>query len=254
MEFENLEQTKLDRTSDDPLYRLIEQDLLAEIDGGQIKPGQVFPPERELCERYGVSRITVRRAMRELEEKGYIHRKRGSGTFVAYSRIKREIGQLTGFSEEMRAQGRVPGSRLLNLQHKPAGKHIASLLDLNEGDPIWIIERLRLADGEVVSLSISHLRLPPDLFLTPMELSEEISLWSLLETKGVYISECDLTVKAIVANAHDAELLGVEVGDPLLVKEGVNYSEAGIPVEAFQVLNRADAYQYSVHMVRQSVK
>jgi GntR family transcriptional regulator len=87
-----------------------------------------------------------------------------------------------------------------------------------------------------------------------MELSEEISLWSLLETKGVHISAGDVTVRAIVANAQDAELLGVELGAPLLVKEGVNYSEEGIPVEAFQVLNRADAYQYSVHMVRQSVK
>lgn len=248
-------QEVLDRPDGDsiPLYRRIEEDLLAQIMEGQIQPGQVIPPERELCERYGVSRITVRHAIGELETRGYVRRQQGRGTFVSRSRIRREMGRLISFSEEMRAQGRQPGSRLLNLQHKPADRSAALLLGLREGEPIWIVERLRLADDEVVSLSTSYLYLPPTVYLTPMELNTEISLWSLLGSKGIHISEAETIVRAAVADEHYSRLLGIEEGDPVLVREGVNYAilEHLVPVEAFQVVSRADLYQYSLHLIRQ---
>ncbi|HSJ53068.1 MAG TPA: GntR family transcriptional regulator [Anaerolineae bacterium] len=234
-----------------PLYRQIEEDLLAQITAGQLSPGAMIPPERELCERYGVSRITVRRAIGELETRGYVRRQQGKGTFVSRSRIRREMGRLISFSEEMKAQGHTPGSRLLNLQHRPADKSVAALLHVPEGHPIWIVERLRLADDEVISLGTSYLNLPVHVYLTPLELNTEISLWSLLEKKGILIAEADTAVRAIVADARYAELLEVEEGDPLLVREGVNYSlsDEPVPIEAFEVVSRADRYQYSLHLV-----
>lgn len=242
----------LDRTGEMPLYRWIEDDLLAQIKEGHLETGEMLPPERELCEHYGVSRITVRRAIGELETRGYVRRQQGKGTFVSRSRIRREMGRLISFSEEMRTQGRLPSSRLLNLQHCLADKSIASLLQLSEGAPIWIVERLRLADEEVISLSTSYLHLPFHVYLTPVELGTENSLWLLLAKKGIHIAEGDTTVRAMVADAHYADLLGVEEGDPLLVQEGVNYSmgEHLVPVEAFEIVSRADRYQYSLHLMR----
>ncbi len=239
-----------------PLYRHIEEDLLSQITEGDLQPGDVIPPERELCEHYGVSRITVRRAISELETRGYVRRHQGKGTYVSRTRIQREMGRLLSFSEEMQAQGHVPGSRLLNLQHRPADKSLASLLHLREGEPIWIVERLRLADGEVVSLSISYLHLPPAVYLTPLELNTYSSLWSLLASKGVRITEGNTTVRATVADSHYAELLDVEEGEPLLVREGVNYTMEGqpVPVEAFEIVSRADRYQYSLHLIRHIVE
>jgi DNA-binding GntR family transcriptional regulator len=253
MTTELAEHTGLDRSGDIPLYRRIEKDLLTQILEGRLEPGQVIPAERELCDHYGVSRITVRRAIRELETSGYIQRRQGKGTFVSRSRIRREMGRLISFSEELRIQGRVPGSRLLNLQHRPADSAIATLLHVQEGDPIWIVERLRFADGEVASVSISYLHLPPEIYLTPMELSEESSLWAVLERKGIVISEADTTVRAIAADAHHARLLGVAEGDPLLLREGVNYAtgKKAQAVEAFQTVSRADRYHYSLHLIRQ---
>lgn len=256
MASEDLGQATLDRISEAPLYRRIEEDLLSQIAEGQILPGEAIPTERELCEHYGVSRITIRRAIRELETRGYVHRRQGKGTFVNRSRIQREMGTLISFSEEMAAQGRVPGSRLLNLQHCPADKSIAAMLQLQKGDPIWIVERLRLSDDEVVSLSVSYLHLPPHVYLTPIELNTEHSLWSVLGQKGVEILEADATIRATVADAHYAEMLGVEEGDPLLVREGVNYSAEGqhlVPVEAFEIISRADRYQYSLHLIRRTI-
>jgi GntR family transcriptional regulator len=246
----------LDGIAEIPLYRHIEEDLLAQITEGDLQPGDVVPPERELCERYGVSRITVRRAISELETRGYVRRQQGKGTFVSRTRIQREMGRLLSFSEEMQAQGHVPGSKLLNLQHRPADKSIASLLQLREGDPMWIVERLRLADDEVVSLSISYLHLPRDVYLTPMELDEYSSLWSLLASKGVRITEGNTTVRATIADSHYAELLDVEEGEPLLVREGVNYVMEGqpVPVEAFEIVSRADRYQYSLHLIRHVIE
>jgi GntR family transcriptional regulator len=253
MTTELVERTGLDRSVDIPLYRRIEKDLLTQIVEGHLEPGQVVPPERELCEHYGVSRITVRRAIRELETTGYVQRRQGKGTFVSRSRIRREMGRLISFSEELRMQGRVPGSRLLNLQHRPAEPATAALLHVEEGDPIWIVERLRLADGEISSMSISYLHLPPEAYLTPMELTSEPSLWALLETKGILICEGDTALRAIAADAHHAQVLGVAEGDPLLLREGVNYTlaERLVPVEAFRTIARADRYHYSLHLVRQ---
>jgi GntR family transcriptional regulator, N-acetylglucosamine utilization regulator len=243
-----------DRSTDIPLYRRIEKDLLTQIVEGRLQPGQIVPPERELCEHYGVSRITVRRAIRELETTGYVQRRQGKGTFVSRSRIRREMGRLISFSEELRMQGRVPTSRLLNLQHRPADTAIAALLQIEEGDPIWIVERLRLADGEVASMSTSYLHLPPEIYLTPMELTSEPSLWAVLEYKGILICEGDTELRAIAADAHHAQALGVAEGDPLLLREGVNYTlaEGLLPVEAFRTIARADRYHYSLHLIRQA--
>jgi GntR family transcriptional regulator len=252
----NSNQAVLDRTSEIPLYRRIEEDLLAQIADGLLKPGQVIPTERELCECYGVSRITVRRAIGELETRGIVHRYQGKGTFVSRSRIRRASSQLTSFSEEMRAQGRVPDSRLISLQHRPADKSMASLLRIGEGDPIWIVERLRLADDEIISYGISHLHLPLDVYLTPLELNTQGSLWSVLAGKGIEIIEAEATIRATIADAHYAELLGVDEGSPLLVREGLNYSmgDQPVPLEAFEVISRADRYQYSLDMIRQPIE
>lgn len=255
MAVDTLSQVSRDRPAEIPLYRCIEEDLLGQIQDGTLKPGGMIPTERELCEHYGVSRITVRRAIRELETRGYVQRYQGKGTFVSHSRIQREMGELRSFSEEMRAQGHTPSSRLLNLQHCPADKSIASALKLDEGEPVWIVERLRLADGEVISLSTSYLHLPLDVYLTPTELRGESSLWSILASKGVHITEGNTSVRAAVADSHYIEMLGVKEGDPLLVREGVNYSGADqpVPVEVFETVSRGDRYQYSLHLIRRGV-
>lgn len=256
MASDTLNQVFQDRAAEVPLYRRIEEDLLTQITAGDLQPGEMIPTERELCEHYGVSRITVRRAISELETRGYVRRHQGKGTFVSRSRIQREMGRLLSFSEEMEAQGHVPSSKLLSLQHRLPDKSIASVLQLREGETIWIVERLRLADDEVISLTISYLYLPQEVYLTPMELNGQSSLWSLLASKGVRITEGNTTVRATVADSHYAELLGVEEGEPLLVREGVNYVMEGqpLPIEAFEIVSRADRYQYSLHLIRHTVE
>ncbi|MCL4458834.1 MAG: GntR family transcriptional regulator [Chloroflexi bacterium] len=240
----------LDRNSPVPLYYQLSEILLNQITGGSLKPGNTIPTERELIEIYGVSRVTVRTAVEELVKRGYIRREKGRGTFVASPRIQRDVARLISFSEEILARGMKPGSRLLALRREPATDRVARELQVEAGELIWFVERLRLADAEPVALNLSYLRLPQGVTLTESELESEVSLWTLLMRKGITMAEGDKTIEAIVADEWAAKLLGVGRKDPLLLVEGVVYGVDGTPIEFHQIIGRADRYKYYLHVVR----
>jgi len=240
----------IDRNSPVPLYYQLSEILLNQITEGEIKPGNAIPTERELIQIYGISRITVRRAIQELEKRGYVRREQGRGTFVAPPRIQRGVARLTSFSKEITARGMKPASRLLALRQKPATGRVARQLRVEEGRLIWFVERLRLADSEPIALNLSYLRLPADVALTVSELEEEVSLWKLLEKKGIALAEADKTIEAIAADEWQADLLQVKENAPLLLVEGIVYSGDGTPIEFSQVIGRADRYKYYLHVAR----
>jgi GntR family transcriptional regulator len=240
----------LDRSSPLPLYHQLSELLLGQIVGGQIKPHEAMLTERELIDMFGVSRITVRRALEELEHRGYIQREQGRGTFVAPARIQRGVAKLTSFSEEIAARGMTPGVRLLALHREPAAGRVAHELQIQPGMPIWLVERLRFADSECIVLNISYLSLPAQVTLTEEELTREPSLWALLERKGIRMATADKTIEAIVADEEQARLLQVPRAAPLLLVEGVVYTGDGTPVEFHQIIGRADRYKYYLHVTR----
>jgi GntR family transcriptional regulator len=240
----------LDRRSPIPLYHQLSQSLLAQITNGEFKAGDTLPPERELTQAFDVSRITVRRAIDELENEGYVRRVQGKGTFVAPPRIQRGILKLTSFSEDIAALGMEPGSKLLTLRREPAQRRVARELHLGEEATVWFVERLRFADSDVIGLNLSYLSLPADVTLTREELEEEPSLWKVLAEKGIVLSEADKVIGAIAAEDWHAELLDVRERTPLLQVEGVAYSDHGEPIEFHQIITRADRYKYHLHVTR----
>jgi GntR family transcriptional regulator len=237
---------KIDHDSPLPLYSQLRERLLALMDHGQFQEGDPFPTERELVQKYGVSRITVRRAVDELVREGYLIARQGKGTFVARPKISRHVPQMRSFSQEMADQGRRPGSRLLSLGHQRVSQHIANALSLPEDSWVWVVERLRLADDEPICISLVYLNLPAQVSLMPAELEQEPSLWRVLESKGIQLAYRDENIQAITAGAREAELLEVEVGAPLLLVEGTVYDDRGEPIEYHQMHNRGDRYSYTV--------
>ena len=240
----------IDRSSPVPLYSQLKDALLMFIETGEFQEGDPIPTERELGEQFQVSRITVRRAIAELSRTGYLTTHQGKGTFVATPKLDRPMSQLKSFSSAVTAEGHQPGSRLLSLHHERASGKAASFLRITENSWIWRIERLRLADGEPIGISSVCLNLPPDIFLTPAELEREVSLWSILERKGVDLAESEETIQSMAASESQAELLQVEPGFPLLLVEGVVYTSHRIPVEYHCIFNRGDRYKYSIRVVR----
>ncbi len=233
-----------------PLYCQLREGLLALLKDGKFQEGTLFPTERELGQKFQVSRITVRRAIDELVREGYLIARQGKGTFVAKPKINRHMPQMRSFSQEMAEQGHRPGSRLLSLGHQRVGQRIATALVLPENGWVWVVERLRLADDEPVCVSLVYLNLPPQLSLTPAELEQETSLWKILENKCIHLAYREENIQAITAGAREAELLMIEPGAPLLFVEGTVYSDRGDPIEYHQIHNRGDRYTYTIQTAR----
>ncbi|KUO50090.1 MAG: hypothetical protein APF76_06390 [Desulfitibacter sp. BRH_c19] len=237
---------KIDRNAPEPLYYQVKQILLKQINHGELKPGEIIMTEKELCEKFQVSRITVRAAIQEMVQEGYLQRRQGVGTFVSQPKLSRGTNSRRSFSEEVSLSGRKPGSKLLELRFESAVGQIAEALGIEEGKKIWVIERLRTIDDEPVAYSTSHLNLPQEIYLHPGELEKEVSLWALLFQKGIIIKETEDTVQAIAANSHQARVLKILQGNPLLLVEGISYDGDGCPIEYSYVYNRADRFKYSV--------
>ena len=247
---EMLDSTAIDRNAPTPLYHQLTEALLALIDEGELREGDPIPTERELGAKFRVSRITVRRAIDELVREGYLVTQQGKGTFVARPKIQRQLTEMKSFSEGMAEGGHHPGTQLLSLRHEKVAGHIAAALGLDDHSWVWVVERLRFADDEPVCISMAYLNLPPDMTLTPAELQLYGSLWSILERKGIVLTDIEDTIQAMASGEREAELLQIEVGAPLLLVEGVVYADRGIPIEYHQMFNRGDRYKYSVRASR----
>ncbi len=240
----------LDRNLPIPLYHQLKQVLLTSLEKKEFEPSALLPTEVALMKQYAISRITVRRAMAELEQEGHIYRRPGKGTFVSEPKISRELTNLTSFAEDMKNKGLSPSSKLLNFREKPASMHVAEKLAVEVGTPICFIQRLRLDDQQPIAINLSYLRLPPHVSIVAQELSDTGSLWALLESKGIILADADRTIEAILADQKYAEQLQVQVGVPLLLIDGVVYDQTHTPVEYHQVINRGDRYQYTLHLKR----
>jgi GntR family transcriptional regulator len=240
----------LSRESPIPLYHQLRQALTTRLKSGEFPPGVPLPTEADLMQVYDVSRITVRRAMRELEQEGRIDRIPGKGTFAIEPKIGRGLTRLTSFTEDMGERGLVAASKLLRFGYEPASSHVASELEIQTGTHVMSIHRLRLAEDQPIALNWSYLRLAPHITLGASELQENGSLWALLEAKGISLVEAKKTLSAILADQGHADLLQVPVGAPLLLVEGVVYDQRHVPVEYSQVINRGDRYNYVLYLKR----
>lgn len=241
----------LNRFSSAPLYDQLKQALLVRIKNGEFTSDTPLPTETELIKQYDVSRITVRRAMRELELEGHIYRIPGKGTFILEPKIKREMSRLTSFTEDMLDRQITDiSSRLLDFHQEPASEHVAEKLGISPQTPVWFIRRLRIADDQPIAIGIAYISLPPHIAISAIELEEVGSLFALLESKGVTLIEADRNIEAILANQESAKLLEVQEGAPLLFVEGVVYTQNNAPIEYHQIIGCGERYKYSLFLKR----
>src|SRR5262250_3683980 len=219
-------------------------DLTAALD-----PGSPVPPERELARSYGTSRTTVRQALAELVIEGRLLRMQGKGTFVAMPKVAQML-ELSSYTEGMRAQGLHPQTNILDTSYIGADDELAALLAVRPGSRVLRIHRLRLADGEPMSVDASHLsaRRFPGL---RRSLERPPSLYEALSTDyGVEIAEAQETIETGLADPRDARLLGVDVGMPLLLLSRQAFDGEGMPVEWAQSRYRGDRYKLVTRLHR----
>src|SRR5215831_6295741 len=145
------------RKSPLPRYYQLKEIMREKINTGEWKPGDLIPSERERGEQYGISRMTARQAITELVNEGLFYREQGKGTFVSRHKITQQLINLTGFTEDMKARGQRPGSRVISAQMLQADEVLAERLHLKPGQVVFRLQRLRLADHEPLAIEISHL-------------------------------------------------------------------------------------------------
>jgi GntR family transcriptional regulator len=236
---------KIDRQSRQPLYDQIEQNLRELILDGQLGPGELMPSEWELAEIYGVSRLTVRRALDNLARQNWLNRRHGVGTFIGKPAVAAIAPSKLSFSEQMRTIGRTPSSRLVSNQVVPASARIASRLRLREGDPLVEITRLRLADGIPLLLETAYLSKARYPDLEGETCLEAESLYDYLSQRyQVNVALVDETIKPVLLTESEAAHLEAEPGAPSIFSEIVAYTADGQPVEYSRSVSNSENSEF----------
>lgn len=242
-------QTTLDKRLPIPLYHQLNSIILDAIQSGHFKADEQLATESDLAQAYGVSKTTVREALRELVDLGYIRREQGRGTFVSRARLEQGPRELTSFTEEMRRRRLRAGSRVLEAGVVPADPATAEKLDVSAGAEVFILRRIRLAEGEPIGIQTSHipLELAPGLPNQPME---NASLYDILQTKfDRRPARARETHFAVLLKAEEAKLLDVAPGFPALGAERIAYLESGRPLEVTTSIMRGDRYRVVLDLV-----
>src|SRR5262249_36275816 len=186
------------------LYLRVETILASEIADGDLRVGDQLPTEDSLISRFGVSRITVRRAIQNLVSRGLVEIRRGKGTFVAAPKIAQELTELSGFVEDMHALGRKPTARVISKEIVTADATVARQLGLTKGERVIRIRRVRLADGIPLSFDETFLPLEIGKKIITNNLKVE-PIFSLLERKyDVPLIEAEYKLDAVPAEREVA--------------------------------------------------
>ncbi|HEY2888557.1 MAG TPA: GntR family transcriptional regulator, partial [Candidatus Limnocylindrales bacterium] len=201
-----------------PQYRQIEQALRERI--ASLGPGERLPSDADLCAEFGVSRMTARNAMERLAADGLITREPGRGSFVAERPAHRRANRLMTFTQEMLRAGRVPSSLVLNREIRPSSNGEAADLGIPDRQPVVHLRRLRLADGSPIALESTVLIGACASAVMTADLTDG-SLHETLGRAGFVLSRGSGTIAAAAAAAAEARLLGILIGDPLLVERRV---------------------------------
>jgi GntR family transcriptional regulator len=223
----------------EPKYYTVKRHLLELI--GTLPPGSAVPTERELTTALSTSRTTVRQALVELVGEGRLMRRQGAGTYVAEPKMSWPL-QMTSFTDQAAANGLVASARLLSAERTAASGEVAARLQLTHGDPVYRIERLRLADDTPMAVETSHLSATrfPGLIT---ELRRHSSLYRVLDTKfGVVPVDAEETIETAAATPREAALLNTDTGAPMLVLGRHSFDADHAPVEYVRSWYRGDRY------------
>jgi GntR family transcriptional regulator len=229
----------LDESSAQPLYQQLQRALRGAIENGIIGPDDALPPERDLAETLGVSRITVRKAIDELVDDGLLIRKQGSGTFVS-NRVEKNFAKLTSFSEDMRARGREPRSVWMNRAEGTVTPEESLTLRSSPGTPVFRFHRIRYADDAPMAIEYATVIAS---CLTSLD-EVESSLYEALERTGNRPVRALQRLRAVLLTAEQAKLLKAKEGEAGLLVARVGYLKDGRAVEYSQSYYRGEIYDF----------
>lgn len=235
-----------------PYYFQIKADIVRKITTGELKENEKLTPETILAEHYHVSRPTVRQALNELVYAGYIWRKQGKGTFVSPLRIHENLLFYKPFAEEAEEIGKKPGLRVLSEKIVKATPEVALSLNIETDSDTIELVGLRLADNEPILIRTSYypVNLFPKLF---EELAQGVPIIEIVERNGVYPARAVQNFQVVPSRTAEGKHLGVPKGTPLILWEGVLYTDDDRPYELTRAFHRSDKYVFHIEQQRDRI-
>lgn len=231
------------------LYYIIKEDLKRKIENEELKPGEVLPTENQLCEEYKASRVTIRRAINELITENVLERGFGKTATVKGDNVPRSLNRLGGLHEELEKAGIKCSSFILEAKIIEAPKAIAGYMGIGSQDKVWVIERLRYANGKPLCYQLLYLNYKLCENLDTKELSTS-SLYELLEHKlGVEIDTATQSIQAVMATYRIAALLELAEQTCMLKVNRTAYTKSG---ECFEYSE--SSYVSSRYMLTMTLK
>ena len=229
----------LDASARGSLYQRLARALRDAIERGLVKPEEALPAERDLATDFGISRITVRKALDALVGEGLLVRRQGAGTFVA-GRVEKQFAKLSSFTEDMAARGRLVTSSWMMQAEGAVTPDESMMLGLGPGATVYRFRRIRHADD--LPMAIEHSAIAG--FALPSADAVSTSLYAALEATGNRPVRALQRLRAVLFTPEQCKLLGVEKGAPGLYIERRGFLDDGRAVEATQSWYRGDAYDF----------
>jgi len=238
----------VDRDKKIPLYIQVVEYWKSIINDNVIKPEDQLPSENELIKLHNVSRITIKRAIRELVNEGLLLTVQGKGTFVNSAKYQWELKKLSSFSEDMKSRGFIPGAKIIK---KEICKGSVEQLGLTSNDALSIrVERLRLANNKPMAIEV--LQMEYGLFGSIYDdIKDDVSIYELMENKqGIKLAYATEFLEAALPNKYEQELLKINSSIAVLKLERISFLKDGKPIEYTLSVYRGDKYRFKVLLER----
>ncbi|GAB2027815.1 GntR family transcriptional regulator [Lactovum odontotermitis] len=229
-----------------PLYLEIYKNLESNIIAKKYKVGSILPSEAALQKKYNVSKITVRRALQDLERAGYIKIKKGKGSVVLANPQNLALVGLTSFSQEMIKSGKHPSSVILVFEEIAAPTDISEALQLEPGEVIYHLKRLRLKNGRIIGLNDQYISRKYGFKLREEDLNDLTSIYEMYGLQKFKLEKADEIIESVIPDEELMKDMFLKHKIALFKRTRITYDDLNRPLEVSKNYYRADEYRYFI--------
>ncbi|MEG1527378.1 MAG: GntR family transcriptional regulator [Erysipelotrichaceae bacterium] len=234
-----------------PLYLQVYKKLLKRIEKGEYQENELIPSEAALQNEFKVSKITIRRSLQDLELAGYIKIVKGKGAYVLTQRQYSNLVGVSSFSQEAYKSGERPSSIILEFSQTEASGIVCDYLQVNEGDQIYYLKRLRLKNGRIIGMNEAFISQAYGLKIDGSKIDEKTSIYALYEDNDFHIGRAVETIEALIPPTSLRRELYMKEGDPVFRRERITYDTKNRPLEFSINSYKADEYKYLINLIKE---
>ncbi len=230
-----------------PLYFQLKELIMEEIQNGRYPKESAIPTEKEISEFFQISRTTVRQAISELVQEGWLYRVKSKGTFVSHPKMNQDfIQQLESYRDQIRRSGMTPSSEVLEMKVIKAPPAVAENLNISTSDKVIFLYRRRFADAEPMVVIKTYLPYDKCGFVMERDLNKDALYTVLKESDIAEIKYVNRVMEVALANKQDEELLNIKRGKPIQLITSIGYNAYNCPIEYSVARYRGDRNSFRV--------